>query len=101
MKTLVQRFQQLHNDEAGQGLIEYVMLIALVISLPQRLASLAWPPRSLMLSRRLARSWARTSPNRAVGRHGNSPNFVCSGSKGPAQTQPKPFLVLPVTGKPV
>ena len=32
MKTLVQRFQQLHNDEAGQGLIEYVMLAALVIS---------------------------------------------------------------------
>jgi len=32
MKTLVQRFQQLHNDEAGQGLIEYVMLSALVIS---------------------------------------------------------------------
>jgi Flp pilus assembly pilin Flp len=32
MKTLVQRFQQLHNDEAGQGLVEYVMLIALVIA---------------------------------------------------------------------
>jgi Flp pilus assembly pilin Flp len=32
MKTLVQRFQQLHNDEAGQGLIEYVMLAALVIA---------------------------------------------------------------------
>jgi Flp pilus assembly pilin Flp len=32
MKTLVQRFQQLHKDEAGQGLIEYVMLSALVIS---------------------------------------------------------------------
>jgi len=32
MKTLIQRFQQLHNDEAGQGLIEYVMLSALVIS---------------------------------------------------------------------
>jgi Flp pilus assembly pilin Flp len=32
MKTLVKRFQQLHNDEAGQGLIEYVMLSALVIS---------------------------------------------------------------------
>jgi Flp pilus assembly pilin Flp len=32
MKTLVQRFQQLHNDEAGQGLVEYIMLIALVIT---------------------------------------------------------------------
>jgi Flp pilus assembly pilin Flp len=32
MKTLVQRFSQLHNDEAGQGLVEYVMLIALVIA---------------------------------------------------------------------
>ena len=32
MKTMIQRFQQLHNDEAGQGLIEYVMLSALVIS---------------------------------------------------------------------
>jgi Flp pilus assembly pilin Flp len=32
MKTLIQRFQQLHNDEAGQGLIEYVMLCALVIA---------------------------------------------------------------------
>ena len=32
MKTLVQRFRQLHNDEAGQGLVEYVMLIALVIA---------------------------------------------------------------------
>ena len=32
MKTMIQRFQQLHNDEAGQGLIEYVMLCALVIS---------------------------------------------------------------------
>ena len=32
MKTLVQRFQQLHNDEAGQGLVEYIMLIALVIA---------------------------------------------------------------------
>ena len=32
MKTLIQRFQQLHKDEAGQGLIEYVMLCALVIS---------------------------------------------------------------------
>jgi Flp pilus assembly pilin Flp len=32
MKTLVQRFRQLHNDEAGQGLVEYIMLIALVIT---------------------------------------------------------------------
>ena len=32
MKTLVQRFKQLHNDEAGQGLVEYVMLIARVIA---------------------------------------------------------------------
>ena len=32
MKTLVQRFKQLHNDEAGQGLVEYIMLIALVIA---------------------------------------------------------------------
>ncbi|MGH9502121.1 MAG: Flp family type IVb pilin [Terriglobales bacterium] len=32
MRTLMQRFQQLHNDEAGQGLVEYVMLIVLVIS---------------------------------------------------------------------
>ena len=30
MKTLVQRFQQLHTDESGQGLVEYIMLIALV-----------------------------------------------------------------------
>jgi len=32
MKTLIQRFQQLHSDEAGQGLVEYIMLIALVIT---------------------------------------------------------------------
>jgi Flp pilus assembly pilin Flp len=32
MKSLIQRFQQLNNDEAGQGLIEYVMLCALVIA---------------------------------------------------------------------
>jgi Flp pilus assembly pilin Flp len=32
MRTLIQRFQQLHNDEAGQGLVEYVMLIVLVIA---------------------------------------------------------------------
>ena len=32
MKSLIQRFQHLHNDEAGQGLIEYVMLCALVIA---------------------------------------------------------------------
>jgi len=32
MKSLIQRFQQLKNDEAGQGLIEYVMLCALVIA---------------------------------------------------------------------
>jgi Flp pilus assembly pilin Flp len=32
MRTLIQRFRQLHNDEAGQGLVEYVMLIALVIA---------------------------------------------------------------------
>jgi Flp pilus assembly pilin Flp len=32
MKTLIRRFQQLHNDEAGQGLVEYIMLIALVIT---------------------------------------------------------------------
>jgi Flp pilus assembly pilin Flp len=32
MKTLIQRFQHLHNDEAGQGLVEYIMLIALVIA---------------------------------------------------------------------
>jgi Flp pilus assembly pilin Flp len=32
VKTLIQRFLQLHNDEAGQGLVEYIMLIALVIT---------------------------------------------------------------------
>jgi len=32
MKTLVQRFQQLHTDESGQGLFDYIMLIALVIA---------------------------------------------------------------------
>jgi len=32
LNTLVQRFQQLHSDEAGQGLVEYVMLIVLVIA---------------------------------------------------------------------
>ena len=32
MKSLIQRFQHLHNDEAGQGLVEYIMLIALVIA---------------------------------------------------------------------
>jgi Flp pilus assembly pilin Flp len=32
MNTLIQRFQQLHNDETGQGLVEYIMLIALVIT---------------------------------------------------------------------
>ena len=32
MKTLVQRLQLLHNDEAAQGLVEYIMLIALVIA---------------------------------------------------------------------
>jgi Flp pilus assembly pilin Flp len=32
MKALVQRFQLLHNDESGQGLVEYIMLIALVIA---------------------------------------------------------------------
>ena len=32
MSTLIQRFQQLHSDEAGQGLVEYIMLIALVIT---------------------------------------------------------------------
>jgi Flp pilus assembly pilin Flp len=32
MRTLIQRFQQLHEDESGQGLVEYVMLIALVIA---------------------------------------------------------------------
>ena len=74
MKTLVQRFQQLHNDEAGQGLIEYVMLIALVISA----AAACFPGLATaltMLSRTLAPSWARTSPNASSGRHGSSPNF--------------------------
>lgn len=32
MNTLIQRFRQLRNEEAGQGLIEYVMLGALVIA---------------------------------------------------------------------
>ena len=32
MNTLIRRFHQLRNDEAGQGLIEYVMLAALVIA---------------------------------------------------------------------
>jgi Flp pilus assembly pilin Flp len=32
MNTLIQRFHQLHEDEAGQGLIEYIMLAALVIA---------------------------------------------------------------------
>jgi Flp pilus assembly pilin Flp len=32
MKTLSLRLQQLHKDEAGQGLVEYIMLIALVIT---------------------------------------------------------------------
>ena len=32
MGILIQWFQQLDNDEAGQGLVEYVMLIALVIA---------------------------------------------------------------------
>jgi Flp pilus assembly pilin Flp len=32
MRTLIQRIQQLHKDETGQGLIEYVMLAALVIA---------------------------------------------------------------------
>jgi Flp pilus assembly pilin Flp len=32
MNLLIQRFRQLHDDEAGQGLIEYVMLGALVIA---------------------------------------------------------------------
>ena len=92
MKTLVQRFKQLHNDEAGQGLVEYVMLIALVIAA----AAACFPGlsrRSLMPSRRLAPSWARTSARRrVVGRHSGCvlpALFVCSGSKGPAQTQPK------------
>ena len=32
MGTLIQRFQRFQKDEAGQGLVEYVMLIALVIA---------------------------------------------------------------------
>jgi Flp pilus assembly pilin Flp len=32
MSTLIQRFHKLYNDEAGQGLIEYVMLGAVVIA---------------------------------------------------------------------
>jgi Flp pilus assembly pilin Flp len=32
MRTLIQRIQQLNKDETGQGLIEYVMLAALVIA---------------------------------------------------------------------
>jgi Flp pilus assembly pilin Flp len=46
MKTLIQRFQQLHNDEAGQGLIEYVMLCALVIAA----AAACFPGLSLALT---------------------------------------------------
>ena len=32
MENFVQRLHRLHRDEAGQGLVEYVMLIALVIA---------------------------------------------------------------------
>jgi Flp pilus assembly pilin Flp len=32
MRNMIQTFRQLRNDEAGQGLIEYVMLAALVIA---------------------------------------------------------------------
>jgi len=32
MKILIQRFRQFQTDESGQGLVEYVMLIALVIA---------------------------------------------------------------------
>ena len=32
MGSLIQRFQRFQKDEAGQGLVEYVMLIALVIA---------------------------------------------------------------------
>jgi Flp pilus assembly pilin Flp len=32
MSTLIQRFQQLRDDQAGQGLIEYVMMCALMIA---------------------------------------------------------------------
>ena len=33
MRTLILNFlNSLHNDESGQGLVEYVMLIALVIA---------------------------------------------------------------------
>jgi Flp pilus assembly pilin Flp len=32
MNTLIQRFHELYNDEAGQGLIEYVMMGALVMA---------------------------------------------------------------------
>jgi Flp pilus assembly pilin Flp len=32
MEILIQRFRQFQRDEAGQGLVEYVMLIALVIA---------------------------------------------------------------------
>jgi Flp pilus assembly pilin Flp len=32
MKNMIQRFQLLHEDESGQGLVEYIMLIALVIA---------------------------------------------------------------------
>ena len=32
METLIQRLQQFQKDEAGQGLVEYIMLIALVIA---------------------------------------------------------------------
>jgi Flp pilus assembly pilin Flp len=32
MEILIQRLRQFQTDEAGQGLVEYVMLIALVIA---------------------------------------------------------------------
>jgi Flp pilus assembly pilin Flp len=32
MKNMIRRFQLLHDDESGQGLVEYIMLIALVIA---------------------------------------------------------------------
>jgi Flp pilus assembly pilin Flp len=32
MKNMIQGFQLLHDDESGQGLVEYIMLIALVIA---------------------------------------------------------------------
>ena len=68
MKTLIQRFQQLHNDEAGQGLVEYIMLIALVIT-----AAVACFPGLSLRSQCLHGDWHQAGHVRqlapVVGRH--------------------------------